>query len=103
FVKTDGKHTYSFDLTIVSAGQANRMVNVTDPAPANNAGPAAPGVDQHSADPEKPPVDFERLKTEAEQQARQKAAEILRNAQQQADRKIAEADARLAEAERAAS
>lgn len=128
FVKTgDGKHTYSFDLAIVATPQAaHRMVNVTDLAappslspsnqgPSNqgptnltnpgaaNPGSANPGtMDQHSSEPEKPPPDFERLKAEAEQQARQKAAEILRTAQQQADRKIAESDARIAEAERLA-
>jgi archaellum component FlaG (FlaF/FlaG flagellin family) len=103
FVKTDGKHTYSFDLTIVPAAQANRMVNVTDVAAATNPSAPLPASEQHSAEPEKPSADFERLKAEAEQQARQKAAEILRNAQQQADRKIAEAEAKLAEAERTAS
>lgn len=100
FVKTgDGKHTYSFDLVIVSTPQgAHRMVNVTDLAPA--VSPSA--TDQRSSEPEKSAPDFERLKAEAEQGARQKAAEILRGAQQQADRKIAEADAKLAEAERLA-
>lgn len=102
FVKTDGKHTYSFDLTIVTTAQAHRMVNVTDAPAATNAIPSAPAADPRGSDPEKPPPDFERLKAEAEQQARQKAAEILRIAQQQADRKTAEADAKLAEAERLA-
>lgn len=103
FVKTDGKHTYSFDLTIVATAQAHRMVNVTDVAAATNSSPTAPAADPRGPDPEKPPPHFERLKAEAEQQARQKAAEILRGAQQQADRKIAEADAKLAEAERLAA
>ena len=98
FVKTDGKHTYSFDLTIVGAAQAHRMVNVTDPASSTNANP--PTADSHGADP---PADSGRLKNGAEEQARQRAAEIIRGAQQQADRKIAEADAKLAEAERVAS
>ncbi len=102
FVKTDGKHTYSFDLTIVATAQAHRMVNVTDLAAATNSSPRAPAADPRGPDPEKPPPDFERLKAEAEQQARQKAVEILRAAQQQADRKIAEADAKLVEAERLA-
>ncbi len=102
FVKTDGKHTYSFDLTIVPTAQAHRMVNVTDLAPATNPNPPAPTAESRGADPEKPTPDFERLKAEAEQQARQKAAEIIRGAQQQADRKIAEADAKLTEAERIA-
>ena len=105
FVKTgDGKRTYSFDLTIVSTPQgAHRMVNVTDlaaPATASATNPST--MDQRGSEPEKPAPDFEHLKAEAEQQARQKAAEILRTAQQQADRKIAESDARIAEAERLA-
>jgi hypothetical protein len=99
FVKTDARHTYSFDLSIVAAPQAHRMVNITDIAGAAN--PGTPGDTTSGAGSERPP-DFERLKAEAEQQARQKAAEILRGAQQQADRKIAEADAKLAEAERLA-
>lgn len=103
FVKTgtDGKHTYSFDLTIVATAQAHRMVNVTDLPATVNSSPA-PVAERRPPGPERPPPDFERLKAEAEQQARQKAAEILRGAQQQADRKIAEADAKLAEAERLA-
>ena len=105
FVKTgDGKRTYSFDLTIVATPQgAHRMVNVTDVAGAATASAPNQGtVDQRGSEPEKPTPDFERLKAEAEQQAKQKAAEILRAAQQQADRKIAEADAKVAEAERLA-
>jgi archaellum component FlaG (FlaF/FlaG flagellin family) len=101
FVKTDGKHTYSFDLTIVTTLQAHRMVNVTDVPAATNASPG-PAPDSRGSDPEKASPDFERLKAEAEQQGRQKAAEIIRSAQQQADRKIAEADAKIAEAERLA-
>lgn len=90
FVKTgDGKHTYNLDLSIVPSVQAHRVVNITDSASV----PPAP-------EPEKPVIDHERLKAEAEQQARQKAAEIIRGAQQQADRKLAEADAKIAEAER---
>ncbi|HJZ69727.1 MAG TPA: hypothetical protein VKF81_16495 [Blastocatellia bacterium] len=90
FVKTgDGKHTYNLDLSIVPAGQAHRVVNIADASLNPTREP----------DPEKPVVDFERLKAEAEQQARQRAAEIIRIAQQQADRKFAEADAKIAEAE----
>jgi type IV secretory pathway VirB9-like protein len=92
FVKTgDGKRTYNFDLSIVPAAQAHRVVNITDAV--------ASGRD---ADPGRPPVDLERLKGQAEQETRQKAAEIIRSAQQQADRKVAEADAKIAEAERQA-
>ena len=101
FVKTDSKHTYSFDLTIVATNLAHRMVNVTDLSDAPSPNPTTPATDPRNPETEKAP-DFERLKAEAEQQARQKAAEIIRGAQQQADRKIAEADARLAEAERLA-
>ncbi|PYT04005.1 MAG: hypothetical protein DMF60_16605, partial [Acidobacteria bacterium] len=87
FVKTDGKRTYSFDLTIVPTTQAHRMVNITDLPPSAGAGSGttAPGGDPRSSEGEKPSADLERLKGEAEQQARQKAGEILRNAQQQAD------------------
>ena len=99
FVKTgDGKHTYSFDLSVVSTDKAHRMVNVTDLAE-TKSGPGS----ENPSDPEKAAPDFERLKAEAEQQARTKAAEIIRNAQQQADRKIAEAEARVLEADREAS
>ena len=102
FVKTAGKHTYSFDLTIVTTAQAHRMVNVTDVAPSSSPAPAPgaesrPESDKHS---DKPSADFDRLKADAEQQARQKANEIIRSAQQQADRKTAEADAKIAEAEK---
>jgi hypothetical protein len=103
FVKTEGKHTYSFDLTITSTAQAHRMVSVTDVAPTSTTTSPPPGAESRPADPEKPNPDFERLKADAEQQARQKAAEIIRSAQQQADRKNAEADAKLAESERLAS
>lgn len=104
FVKTDGKRTYSFDLTIVQTTQAHRMVNITDPS--TSVGPGStgppPSVDPRSSEGDKPSPDVDRIKSEAEQQARQKAGDILRSAQQQADRKIAEADAKLAEAERLA-
>lgn len=103
FVKTgEGKHTYSFDLSVVAAGQAHRMVNVTE-ATGNKPSGTAPASDGHGAEPDKPAPDFERLKAEAEQQARARAAEIIRNAQQQADRKIAEAEARVMEADHQAS
>jgi len=104
FVKTEGKHTYSFDLTIVTTGQAHRMVNVTDMPPASSpqaSSPApAPGAESRTAESDKPPADYDRLKADAEQQARQKANEIIRSAQQQADRKTAEAEAKIAEAEK---
>ena len=97
FVKTgDGKRTYSFDLNIVTPTQAHRMVNVTDLTPAGSAPAPDKPKDKASDEPEKAP-DFDRLKAEAEQQARDKAAEILRGAQQQADRKIAEAEAKITE------
>ena len=115
FVRTiDGKQTYNFDLNIVpSPAQAHRVVNVFD-APAQSAaahdppasGPPAPTAgDGRSSEPDRSnnSAEFERLKAEAEQQARQKAGEIIRNAQQQADRKIAEAEAKFADAERAAA
>jgi len=104
FVKTGGgKHTYSFDLNVVAAAQAHRMVNITEIAAETKPVVSAPASDGHAADLEKPAPDFERLKAEAEQQGRTKAAEIIRNAQQQADRKIAEAEARVLEADHQAS
>jgi hypothetical protein len=104
FVKTGGgKHTYSFDLSVVAAGQAHRMVNITEVAAETKPAVSAAASDGHAADLEKSAPDFERLKAQAEQQGRTKAAEIIRNAQQQADRKIAEADARVLEADHQAS
>ncbi|HSB10794.1 MAG TPA: hypothetical protein VLM38_15000 [Blastocatellia bacterium] len=103
FVKTgDGKHTYSFDLSVVSADKAHRMVNVTDLVESKN-NPSGSASDGTAAGSEKPAPDFERFKAEAEQQARTRAAEILRNAQQQADRKVAEADAKVLEADHQAA
>jgi type IV secretory pathway VirB9-like protein len=105
FVKTgEGKHTYSFDLSVVSPDKAHRMINVTDlnsetkPNP-----PASPPSADGAGDAAKPAPDFEKLKADAEQEARSKAAEIIRQAQQQADRKIAEAEARVLEADHQAS
>jgi len=91
FVKTDGKRTYSFDLTIVSTAQAHRIVTITDQS-----------SDQRASEGDKSTPDFERLKADAEQQARQKAADIIRSAQQQADKKIADAETKAAETERLA-
>jgi vacuolar-type H+-ATPase subunit H len=130
FVKAgEGKHTYNFDLKIVPVDQAHRVVNVTDapsaPAaqPRDNQ-PGTPGTssapstaqppsngEQHVAEPDKsnrnekpaPAPDFERQKAEAEQQARQKADEIIRTARQQADRIVGEAEAKVLEADRHSS
>jgi hypothetical protein len=116
FVKAgDGKQTYNFDLKIVPVDQAHRVVNVTDapaaqPTQPRDAQPGAtppssmPGTPEHLADPdksEKPAPAIERQKGETEQQqARQKADEIIRGARQQADRIIGEAETKLAEADR---
>ncbi|HVG20871.1 MAG TPA: hypothetical protein VNI02_17620 [Blastocatellia bacterium] len=126
FVKAgDGRHTYNFDLKIVSVDQAHRVVNVTD-APTgqaaqprdnqpgttssapNTAQPPA-GGEQRLAEPdksdaaEKSAPDFERQKAESERQARLKADEIIRNARQQADRIVGEAEAKMLDADRHAS
>ena len=98
------KHTYNFDLEVVPVIQAHRIVNVVDGRPLATppdpntvpSGSAANGA-------EDPSVVLERMKAEADQQTRQKAAEILRTAQQQADRKIAEAEARVRDIDRDAS
>ena len=122
FVKAgDGKHTYNFDLKIVPVEQAHRVVNVTDaPAeqsnqpreskpgtPAGATQPPASG-DQNITEPaksERPATvtDSERQKADAEQQARQKADDIIRNARKEADRIVGEAEAKLMDAERRAS
>ncbi|HEX8091010.1 MAG TPA: hypothetical protein VF762_19305 [Blastocatellia bacterium] len=125
FVKAgDGKRTYNFDLKIVPVDQAHRVVNVTD-APTGQAAqprdnqPGTPGAtssvpntnqlpsngEQRPAEDraEKPAPDFERQKAEAEQQARQKADEIIRGARQQADRIIGEAETKMLDADRHAS
>jgi lipoprotein-anchoring transpeptidase ErfK/SrfK len=97
FVTTSGKRTFNFDLKIVPTEQAHRVVNVVDASPHSAADSGAGG---DKSDQTKNSADFEKLKAQAEEQAKQRAAEIIRTAQQQADRKIAEADARIAENER---
>ncbi len=102
FVKTgDGKRTYNFDLKIVDAAQAHRVVNVLDAPDANPHGAAdsssgSPHADGKAAGS----VDVERIKADAEQQARVRADEIIRNARQQADRIIGEAESKAQETER---
>lgn len=97
FVKTgDGKHTYNFDLSVVPAAQAHRVINVIDAAPTASPGGA-------SSTSSAPCPDAERIRADAEEQGRRKADEILRNARQQADRINGEAEARLAEANRQSS
>jgi hypothetical protein len=114
FVKAgEGKHTYNFDLKIVPVDQAHRVVNVTDaptgqPAQPRDNQPSTPGGTQPPANseqtlagpdkPEKPAPT-----PDVEQQARQKADDIIRSARQQADRLIGEAETKLAEAQRHAS
>jgi hypothetical protein len=101
------RRTFNFDLKIVPVEQAHRVVNVVDSAA--HAGPAenqaSNGGEPRQTEPDRNKLagDLEKMKSQAEEQAKQKAAEIIRGAQQQADRKIAEADARIAENERQAS
>jgi hypothetical protein len=107
FVKTaDGKNTYNFDLKIVAPEQAHRVVNVVDNSPA--AQPRQPvsgpedasrgsGADNNASE------EIEKIKANAEQQARLQAADIIRNANQQADRVIAQAESKGMEIERQAA
>ena len=98
FVKTgDGKHTYNFDLSIVPAAQAHRVINVVDALGTASAGGAADGAKAA------PCPDADRIRADAEEQGRRKADEILRNARQQADRMNSEAETRLADANRQSS
>ncbi|MEK6299759.1 MAG: hypothetical protein AABO41_03485 [Acidobacteriota bacterium] len=98
------KRTYNFDLEVVPVAQAHRIVTVVDARPlatppdanAGSSGSTSNGAEDPAAVPE-------RMKAEAEQQTRVKAAEILRNAQQQADRKVAEAEARAGDMDREAA
>jgi ElaB/YqjD/DUF883 family membrane-anchored ribosome-binding protein len=91
----------------VPVEQAHRVVNVVDASahagPVENQGSNASEPRQSEAERAKLANDLEKMKSQAEDQARQKAAEIIRGAQQQADRRIAEADARIAENQRQAS
>jgi vacuolar-type H+-ATPase subunit H len=106
FVKTgDGKHTYNFDLTIVPATMAHRVVNVTDaapPAPTAVTTPSSTPGSSGATEPVKsaPCPDADRIRADAEEQGRRKADEVIRNARQQADRITGEAEAKLAEAGR---
>ena len=101
------KRTYNFDLKVVNADQAHRVVNVVDATPRSGQSDSAGagGGEPRPADVDRPKTstDPDRISKQIEDQARNKAAEIIRNAQQQADRKTAEADARIAEAERQSS
>lgn len=113
FVKTgDGKHTYNFDLFIVPQAQAHRVVNVMDVPPPVQGGTGTSDKSNppHTADPTAtdppktaPCPDADRIKADAEQQARQKYDEIIRGARQQADRITGEAEAKLNEANRQVS
>lgn len=110
FVRTgDGRHTYNFDLKIVSPEQAHRVVNVTDAPVALQGNPPSEKNGTQPADPVSDPAktapcpDADRIKSEAEQAARVKADEIVRNARQQAERINGEAEAKLAEVNRQAS
>ncbi|HWO00256.1 MAG TPA: hypothetical protein VNS63_13415 [Blastocatellia bacterium] len=98
------KHTYNFDLEVVPVGQAHRIVTVLESKPlATPPDPVASPSVLPANGAEDPTAVLERMKAEAEQQTRQKAAEILRTAQQQAARKMAEAEVRVNELNREAS
>lgn len=96
FVKVgeNGKHTFNFVLTVVSIEQAHIVVNVMLPQSSTDAASGS----------ESPPssADMAKLRADIEQQARQEADEILRNARQQANRVTAESQARIQELEQQA-
>ncbi len=123
FVKTgeNGQHTYNFDLEVVPVAQAQRVVNVTLPAPAPTQGseagpretqPSSPATsngtqpasspNQMTADQEKIARDLEKQRAEL-QQSRKDADEYLRSTRQQADRILAEAQTKLTDAENASA
>jgi cell division septum initiation protein DivIVA len=118
FVKAgDGKHTYNFDLKIVPVDHAHRVVNVTDAPATQNAQPrdnqsgtpggtttSAPNTTQPAAnDQNTGNFDSERQRGDTQQQARQKADDIIRNAHKEANRIIGEAEAKMLDADRNAS
>jgi hypothetical protein len=89
---------------VVPVAQAHRIVTVVEARPLAtppDTPAGSPGAIGNGA--EDPAAALERMKAEAEQQTRQKAGEILRIAQQQADRKIAEAEARVGDMDREAA
>ena len=93
FVKTGdkGEHTFNFDLEIVPAAQAFRVVNVIDGRPAERAGE------------DRAPQESAARRAEAEQQAQQKADEILRKARSDAAKIVSDATEQAAIAERQAA
>jgi hypothetical protein len=88
FVKTgeSGAHVYNFDLTVVSASEAHRVVNVTGPAAQPDA--AIRGAEDPGS-----------ILTKAQQQV----DEMIASAKQQASRIVAEADQRAADSDREAA
>jgi hypothetical protein len=99
------RRTFNFDLKIVPVEQAHRVVNVVDASAHPGEAQPSAGGEPRQSEPDRSKVsgELEKMKSQAEEQARQKAGDIIRNAQQQADRKIAEADARITENERQSS
>ena len=115
FVKTgeNGKYTYNFDLEVVTVAQAHRVVNVSQTAAQSDE--AGPRETQSSSNGTQPPsasnrttADQEKMARELEkrqaeiEQARKEADDILRNARQQADRILAEAQSKQTDSERGA-
>lgn len=91
FVKVGekGEQVYNFDLTVVSAQEAHRIVNVT-----SGADLAATGTKTQAE--EQPSAEAARIIAAANQQAE----EIIRGARQQADGLIKQAEHRVSELER---
>ncbi|HWP44007.1 MAG TPA: hypothetical protein VNO14_12265 [Blastocatellia bacterium] len=102
FVKTgeDGRHTFNFDLEIVPAAQAHRIVNVS--LAVEQGPPAEAEAASQLPDPVALKIELDRMRAQAEAEARAEADEIIRNAQQKADRITAEAEAKVLEMERQA-
>lgn len=100
FVKTgdDGKHTYNFDLVVVAAAQAHRVINVTTAQPSSQ--PGGQPLNGSASDKAAYNKVLEQRKAEVERAARAQADEIIRNATQQASRIVAEAESKVPEIER---
>jgi vacuolar-type H+-ATPase subunit H len=95
FVTTVGKarFTYNFDLEIVPIGQAHRVVNVITPA-SNDHSSGSNGVQNGGTDFARAIADIEQRRLDSEQLSKRQSDDIIRNARQQADRIINEAETR---------
>lgn len=102
FVKTKSRRIYNFDISIVPAVQAHRVVNVTDLDPPAES-PRQPGRAEDDSSNSHEDGGGTARNEPALDAAAEQAEELIRNAKQQANRIIAEAEARAFEMDRSAA